>query len=831
MIKMKRSTRKITPQTESLPSQWLIYRPLGAILLVAVIFISTAILFWSPQDPSLNTATADIILNPTGYWGAAIADIMVQSLGYAAFIIPLIALVWAFLLLRGRVLHDFGLRFIALIMATLTTAFLLAFDYFGPLHAGLNIGTGGAGGRILHDFIFTGLKTLSADPASIDPIAMAVGLIIALFFALYASTLILSGYPPRLLLARSSSKETNDVAELTADMIADKADAQPQPKTSSHKRLAPRRFTAIRRWPMRLSAFFYQQLKTPTNRTIPPAPSTADHHATNPAFDPETTKPQQAAPSTTAKPTIHPLRDDLPRLTPDVDILGDDELPPDSSGFDDKLPKLSLLTAANERNNAANKLDRAEEISHTTQALEQVLRDFGVKGSILANHPGPVVTLYEFEPAPGIKSSRIIGLAEDIARSMRSVSARIAIIPGHNALGIELPNAHREPVMLRELLANPDYTRSSARLPLALGKNIAGTPVIMDLAQMPHLLIAGTTGSGKSVSVNAMILSLLYRLPAQQCKLLMIDPKMLELSVYNDIPNLCCPVITDPQKAVRALKWAVREMENRYRNMSRLGVRNIESYNRRAAEVRDNDKPLTRSVQTGFDTLTGQPIFETEQIDITAIPYIVVIIDEVADLMMIAGKEIEIVVQRLAQMARAAGIHLIAATQRPSVDVITGTIKANFPTRISFHVISKIDSRTILGDQGAEQLLGRGDMLCMTGGARINRIHGPFVSDQEVENVADALRRQGPPNYDYEITEASNDEAQDKTASPNGDDLYQQAFDLLMRDGKASISYLQRRLSIGYNRAASLMEQLEEKGIVSPADHAGRREIYNRDNL
>ncbi|MFL5154722.1 MAG: DNA translocase FtsK, partial [Microvirga sp.] len=466
-----------------------------------------------------------------------------------------------------------------------------------------------------------------------------------------------------------------------------------------------------------------------------------------------------------------------------------------------------------------------------------VLGDFGVRGQIINARPGPVVTLYELEPAPGIKSSRVIGLADDIARSMSALSARVAVVSGRNAIGIELPNDKREKVYFREMLSSDEYTDTQAKLPLCLGKTIGGEPVVVDLARMPHLLIAGTTGSGKSVAINTMILSLLYRLTPEQCRLIMVDPKMLELSVYDGIPHLLTPVVTDPKKAVVALKWAVREMEERYKKMSKLGVRNIDGFNQRVAEAKAKNEVIARTVQTGFDRDTGEAVYEDEIMDLEPLPFIVVIVDEMADLMMVAGKDIEGAIQRLAQMARAAGIHVILATQRPSVDVITGTIKANFPTRISFQVTSKIDSRTILGEMGAEQLLGQGDMLYMAGGGRITRVHGPFVSDTEVEKVVAHLKRQGRPSYLDAVTAGEDEDGGAGAAGADtpifdkgefgaeGGDLYDQAVAVVLRDKKASTSYIQRRLQIGYNRAASLMERMENEGIVGAANHAGKREI------
>ena len=495
-----------------------------------------------------------------------------------------------------------------------------------------------------------------------------------------------------------------------------------------------------------------------------------------------------------------------------------------------ELPPLSLL--ANPSSIQRHTLSD-EALEENARMLENVLDDYGVKGEIVSVRPGPVVTMYELEPAPGLKASRVIGLADDIARSMSALSARVSTVPGRSVIGIELPNAHREKVVLREILSARDFGDSNLRLPLALGKDIGGDPIVANLAKMPHLLIAGTTGSGKSVAINTMILSLLYKLTPEECRLIMIDPKMLELSVYDGIPHLLSPVVTDPKKAVVALKWVVGEMEERYRKMSKMGVRNIEGYNGRVREALAKGEMFKRTIQTGFDEDTGEPVFETDEFAPVALPYIVVIVDEMADLMMVAGKEIEACIQRLAQMARASGIHLIMATQRPSVDVITGTIKANFPTRISFQVTSKIDSRTILGEQGAEQLLGMGDMLYMAGGGRISRIHGPFVSDEEVEEIVNHLKSFGPPSYMSGVVEGPDeDSASDIDAvlglggGEGGEDaLYDQAVAIVAKDRKCSTSYIQRKLGIGYNKAARLVEQMEENSVVTPANHVGKREI------
>jgi len=506
-----------------------------------------------------------------------------------------------------------------------------------------------------------------------------------------------------------------------------------------------------------------------------------------------------------------------------------------SLAFDDnrpafEAPPLSLLTNPIE-------VDRHhlpdEALEENARMLESVLDDYGVKGEIVSVRPGPVVTMYELEPAPGLKASRVIGLSDDIARSMSALSARVSTVPGRSVIGIELPNINREKVVLREILSTRDFGDSNMRLPLALGKDIGGDPIVANLAKMPHLLIAGTTGSGKSVAINTMILSLLYKLSPEECRLIMIDPKMLELSVYDGIPHLLSPVVTDPKKAVVALKWVVGEMEERYRKMSKMGVRNIDGFNGRVKDALSKGEMFSRTVQTGFDDETGDPIFETEEFQPEILPYIVVIVDEMADLMMVAGKEIEACIQRLAQMARASGIHLIMATQRPSVDVITGTIKANFPTRISFQVTSKIDSRTILGEMGAEQLLGMGDMLYMAGGSKITRVHGPFVSDEEVEEIVNHLKAFGPPEYMSGVVDGPEDEKASDIdmvlglgGNTDGEDaLYDQAVAIVIKDRKCSTSYIQRKLAIGYNKAARLVEQMEDQGVVSSANHVGKREI------
>ena len=536
---------------------------------------------------------------------------------------------------------------------------------------------------------------------------------------------------------------------------------------------------------------------------------------------PEPRKVVQHTPRKAPQPSSRAIAEAQPALQFEEPALPEYELPP-----------LSLLSDPTriERHHLSD-----EALEENARMLENVLDDYGVKGEIVSVRPGPVVTMYELEPAPGLKASRVIGLADDIARSMSALSARVSTVPGRSVIGIELPNDNREMVGFREILSSRAYGDGNQRLPLALGKDIGGDPIVANLAKMPHLLIAGTTGSGKSVAINTMILSLLYKLSPDECRLIMIDPKMLELSVYDGIPHLLSPVVTDPKKAVVALKWVVAEMEDRYRKMSKMGVRNIDGYNGRVEEALKKGEMFSRTVQTGFDDDTGEPVFETEEFAPEKMPYIVVIVDEMADLMMVAGKEIEACIQRLAQMARASGIHLIMATQRPSVDVITGTIKANFPTRISFQVTSKIDSRTILGEMGAEQLLGMGDMLYMAGGGKITRCHGPFVSDEEVEEVVSHLKAYGPPEYVGSVLQGPDEDKADGIdavlglstgGNTDGEDaLYDQAVAIVIKDRKCSTSYIQRKLAIGYNKAARLVEQMEDEGVVSAANHVGKREV------
>jgi len=766
-------------------------RELGGIALISLAMMAAlALATWSVRDPSLSHATDAPVHNLLGRPGAIAADLLMQLFGLGSLALLLPIAVWGYRLLGHRPLSRERLRVLLwLLGAVLAAAFAacLPRGSHWPLPAGL-------GGVIGDAVLRPPAIVLGAPLAGIYRVAAAFGLGLAALAAFAGA----AG-----LIWRSSPDEEEDSADREDDGAWISLGRLMHALLSLRSRLS-RAFRRRMRAqpPMRSDAAMPRhsepRLEPRFDRARAPH-ADADFEDESNADAPAARRPRSPA---------RPAR----RL---------------SGGY--TLPSLNLLTAprASERTTLSEEL-----IEENGAALEGVLADFGVRGEIINARPGPVVTLYELEPAPGIKSSRVISLADDIARSMSALSARVAVVSGRNVIGIELPNPTREKVYLRELLASRDYAETTARLPLCLGKAIGGEAVLVDLSRMPHLLIAGTTGSGKSVAINTMILSLVYRLHPHQCRLIMVDPKMLELSVYDGIPHLLTPVVTDPKKAVVALKWAVREMEERYKKMSKLGVRNIDGYNARVAEANGKGEKLTRTVHTGYDRETGEAIYEKEELDLEPLPYIVVIVDEMADLMMVAGKDIEGAVQRLAQMARAAGLHVILATQRPSVDVITGTIKANFPTRISFQVTSKIDSRTILGEQGAEQLLGQGDMLYMVGGGRISRVHGPFVSDEEVEKVVRHLKAQGVPQYLEAVTaeEPEDDNGAavfDGTAmgAAEGGDLYQQAVQVVVRDRKASTSYIQRRLQIGYNRAASLMERMEEEGIVGQPNHAGKREI------
>lgn len=848
---------------------------LGFALFLALVMAVAALATWNVSDPSLSYATENPPTNVLGLSGAVFADLMMQFFGLGSLLALLPVLAWSFALIGGRRLHRIPARIAAWLAGALVAAAAVG-CFPPPTTWPLPSGTGGVLGDLILRFpaLFIGAYPTST-------FAMVLGAILALpaaWLLLFAAGIV--GKAPESSDEDIALTKPSPKAKIQSSPLDEDEEEEDQGFLSlylgafTHNwylvRARTRRLFGIKsadrhprefdqpydfnddefgtlNEPMRAKAPALGKRvepvldgapSRPSGRSIvsPPPMSSASFDDEDEDFDLDdlprpagilpdergraaapargvSSSPRVAAPAARQKAGARLDRDAQGSL-----------LKPD--GF--QLPSVHLL--AEPRAVTRDATLSAEALEHNARLLEGVLDDFGVKGEIIHVRPGPVVTLYELEPAPGIKSSRVIGLADDIARSMSAIAARVAVVPGRNAIGIELPNQTRETVYLRELIASRDFDGNKAKLAMALGKTIGGEPVVADLAKMPHLLVAGTTGSGKSVAINTMILSLLYKMTPEQCRLIMIDPKMLELSVYDGIPHLLSPVVTDPKKAVVALKWTVREMEERYKKMSKIGVRNIDGFNARVAQAQEKGEVLTRTVQTGFDRQTGEAIYETEEFDLQPIPYIVVIIDEMADLMMVAGKDIEGAVQRLAQMARAAGIHVIMATQRPSVDVITGTIKANFPTRISFQVTSKIDSRTILGEQGAEQLLGMGDMLYMAGGGRIQRVHGPFVSDHEVEEIVAYLKTQGSPQYLEAIT--IDDEDDEDGGGPSGtgnladsDDPYDQAVAIVLRDGKASTSYVQRRLGIGYNRAASLIERMEKEGIIGPANHAGKREI------
>lgn len=723
---------------------------LGVSLLLIGMCLFVCILSYDPSDPSINTAFDGPVQNGLGIWGAYIADIMFQSIGWSSIFLTFVFVSWSFLLLSHRPILKFkrkliltflGLVFISLALSNMTVFFStdIPGGVLGNLVAAYLIGLFKFLGLSVNKFIISGVSCL-----------------FSVFIFLYVMSIERSKW---VVLIRYIFKSVVNLLYCIFSILKG------------------------------MIYFCYKMLFKSSDQKI---------------FVKDNVKNKKSVSDKKSEPVIK-----LDSLTVD--------------SIDYQLPPLDLLKQPKESSSQLVVIQKQLKIN--AEKLKKVLEDFSINGEIVKIRPGPIVTLYELIPAPGIKLSRIVSLSDDIARSMSAISARIAVIPGRNAIGIELPNQTRKTVYLKELLSSEVYERSSSKLTLALGKDISGTSIIVDLAKMPHLLVAGTTGSGKSVSVNAMILSLLYRLPPEHCKFIMIDPKMLELSVYNNIPHLLYPVITDPRKAICALKWVVQEMEKRYRLMSQIGVRNIDGYNFRVSEAKHKGEILMKKVQTGFDADSGKPVFESYPLKLNILPYIVVVVDEMADLMLVAGKDVEAAIQRLAQMARAAGIHLIMATQRPSVDVITGTIKANFPTRISFQVTSKIDSRTILGESGAEQLLGQGDMLYMASGGRIIRVHGPFIQDNDIETVVNFLCKQAQPSYVDNITEDVDDSFQSKSSEKDKDKLYNDAVNVVLQYKRASTSFIQRKLQIGYNRAASIIEQMEEEGVISSANHVGKRNV------
>ncbi|SDK51394.1 DNA translocase FtsK [Paracoccus chinensis] len=846
----------------------------GAGLIVAGVLVATMLFSFNPDDPGVGTATDQPAQNLLGRVGAYIASALFMIVGHGSWMLAISGIVWGLRLMLHRG-EDRLLRGvftpIAMVVASLhassmvpppgwTQSFGLG-GHLGDMLMGGMIGilpfSAAVGLKILALLTAAGAVAMAAFVLGFDRRElMGIGRFLATGLATaYDLGMTAVGHGASASVA--AAREVRRRAEARRRRMAgEEAPSEAEPEAQAP---SPVMFSRLRRpapLPPAEDAALPPELVEPAPQydEAAPAPDAqvvreriteAIRHHHEPEATPEpdgrsvlsavtarlTGRAQSVPPVSPAPPTdtsrvvMPPAR----QLAPSRQAMAEAQpgLSYDSAAVAYERPPLSLLAAPGtvERHTAS-----PEALAENARMLEAVLDDYGVKGQITAVHPGPVVTLYELEPAPGLKASRVIGLADDIARSMSALSARVSTVPGRTVIGIELPNQRREKVVLREILSASAFGDSSVPLPLALGKDIGGEPVVANLAKMPHLLIAGTTGSGKSVAINTMILSLLYKLTPEECRLIMIDPKMLELSVYDGIPHLLSPVVTDPKKAVVALKWVVSEMEERYRKMSKMGVRNIEGYNSRVREALSKGELFRRTMQTGFDEETGEPVFETEEFQPETFPYIVVIVDEMADLMMVAGKEIEACIQRLAQMARASGIHIVMATQRPSVDVITGTIKANFPTRISFQVTSKIDSRTILGEQGAEQLLGMGDMLYMAGGSRITRVHGPFVSDEEVEEVVNHLKSFGPPQYVSNVVESPEDERDAEIdailASDGSDDaLYDQAVAIVAKDRKCSTSYIQRKLAIGYNKAARLVEQMEEQGVVSPANHVGKREV------
>ena len=836
----------------------------GLALALCALLLLAALASYNPHDPSLNTATAQPPRNLAGLPGAICADLLLQGFGAVAGLPALALLAWAFRTATGRPLR-LTLRFVCTVLALPVVAAVLsaAAALPGAVTAAAwptTAGLGGAVGNAMSAYAaHTGYGLLGQAGAAA---MLGLGALLALVLTVLALGLTAGEWRAAghgamggaAGVARGSVRGGRGAAGLLGRAARGVAAAGRGTVRGFNRIVAAltRRQRAPELPPLpadpRASMGSLSGMPpsgTPLAGVLPdvmplvvaPAAITPLAEVTPAIVRPSVTPLVISGSLATGVPPLRPLN---PIAMPAIPVVaaplavapGLRRVPPAAeravpAGSGWQFPPLSLLSPAPARAGSGVSTDALQE---NARLLETVLNDYGVQGAIREIRPGPVVTLYELEPAPGIRSARVIGLADDVARSLCVTAVRIATVPGRNVIGIEVPNARRETVFLSELLDCEDWRTHPGKLALALGKDIGGTPVIADLARMPHLLIAGTTGSGKSVGINAMILSILFRLSPDQCRLIMIDPKMLELSVYEGIPHLLAPVVTEPSKAVTALKWATREMERRYRAMSQLGVRNVGGYNEKVEEYLRKGEVPTRRVQTGFDGETGKPTFEEQPLALKTLPFIVVVIDEMADLMMVAGKEVEAAVQRLAQMARAAGIHVIMATQRPSVDVITGTIKANFPTRISYQVISKFDSRTILGEQGAEQLLGKGDMLYMPGGKQIMRVHGPFVSDDEVRAVADHWRKQGFPDYIQAVTEEPEDGGYLFDGQPTEEDdaetaLYRKAIQTVAESQKASTSYIQRQLRIGYNSAARLIERMEKDGKVGQPDHVGRREV------
>ncbi|WP_051329026.1 DNA translocase FtsK [Geminicoccus roseus] len=846
---------------------------MGLFWLAAAILLAVAVWGFNPADPSFNTATSATPVNPLDLFGAYTADLALQLFGVGIWLPIGVFAAWGIRLIADKPFHHVWIASTALPLALLGfCAFLATQPQPDAASWPLRVGLGGFVGRFLYETLHPMLGGAAYGWAAVV-VTLLAGVVAFGVQLVEGNWSVLGLLRPRRKARVAARAELADevqrprgpglvqrvatgakamAARTTALFRRNEPEAPVRPRRPGVRRPEPEPFSDVfddedytnepEPAPARPARSRTRAQAQPQRRPQPPAPVDDFRPDADEADDDERDDEPYEAPvyprsADPARPAGRPAAP-APVREPPPPVR--DTRPPQPKRnvqpFDDEfeLPDLEFLTPPKHKPGAAITKEKLHEVS---RQLETVLDDFGVRGEITDAKPGPVVTLYELEPAPGTRAARVISLADDIARSLCALSVRVATVPGRNVIGVELPNDVRETVFLKELLDSPQYTDTSARLALALGKDISGKPIMVDLARMPHLLIAGTTGAGKSVAINAMILSLVYRLTPKQCRIIMIDPKVIELSVYDHIPHLLAPVVTEPGKAVVALKWVVRQMDERYRLMSHLGVRDIFAFNRRIEAAKAQGESLSRRVRTGFEPNTGAPIFEDQPIEMKSLPLIVVIVDEVADLMLTAGKEIENAIQRLSQKARAAGIHLIVATQRPSVDVLTGVIKANLPSRISFRVSSKIDSRTILSEPGAEQLLGQGDMLFMMPGDRILRIHGPLVTDDDVARVVTHLKAQGEPDYVDAVTdEAGGDEgggggdgsaqgAMFGGGDGGGDSMYQEAVKVVARDGKASTSYLQRKLNIGYNTAAKLIERMEQDRLITAADHVGRRQV------
>ncbi len=806
-------------------------------------FVLSSLLSYNSSDPSWNTASVDtdgVITNIGAAPGAWVSDILLQTLGFGSFVLAMAFAMWSYRIFKRQSVRPIMLRLASILVASVLASVALAQIPSGSWAVHPYLGSS-AGALIfnkimsvtqflhipyMHYVIGTLCGILSAS-IFLYGAAFSRYEIASMWFRVKVMSFTVVGFVASMVhrffgwVAHYNEPEYQSepmhlgIMDKIAAMKDERANAKAEHKASIAK-------TKIKKEESALQA----ESKRPVAK--PSAPIAVAN--TNDSIE-------DALPSTMSSIPVVKPKQSTPKPSSQSQDSAQQRFALSDVDAEWELPSISMIQDVPE--DVACPTLNEDALRRNAELLKNVLADYNIKGEIVSIHPGPVVTLYELEPAPGTKSSRVISLGDDIARSMSAISVRCAVIPGRNVIGIELPNKMRQTVFMKDMLSSRLYEKTSAKLPLILGKDIGGQPILADLAKMPHLLVAGTTGSGKSVAVNTMIMSLLYRLSPEQCRFIMIDPKMLELSVYDDIPHLLTPVVTEPGKAVVALKWAVREMEDRYRNMSKLGVRNVDGYNQRIREALKNGEQIMHKVQTGFEPDTGKPIFEDVAMELAELPYIVVIVDEFADLMLVAGKDVENAIQRLAQMARAAGIHLIMATQRPSVDVITGVVKANFPTRISFQVTSKIDSRTILGEGGAEQLLGMGDMLYMAPGGRITRVHGPFVTDEDVEKTTDFLRSQGAPTYISDVTSEDSDFAGSDVmnamfgGSEGGDnkvdELYDKAVAVIAREGKVSTSFIQRHLQIGYNRAARIVEEMERQGVISPASSTGKRQILVSD--